>query len=257
MSTTITLHPSTQQAIRHTLSHHRNPVSPTTSPSTILPAPIFPDTLLKSLQSLASSPPPFPTQSETNIHPTLFLYISDLFSAARHHPQLDGTLLTARARKDVESLVKAERIIGGDLTGVEFIRVVGKEAEANLKEKNNTVEENVEDGDVESLDIGLDEENIDGSLNEISNSDEAYPNSDGTLDVSEADIARIVPRVLSHRLRVRDGPEDEILGSLAHSAVRSCAESQWGDEADDEGDGEKQTARNTVKEILVKILAEV
>src|ERR1700691_4033874 len=185
MSTTITLHPSTQQAIRHTLSHHRNPVSPTTSPSTILPAPIFPDTLLKSLQSLASSPPPFPTQSETNIHPTLFLYISDLFSAARHHPQLDGTLLTARARKDVESLVKAERIIGGDLTGVEFIRVVGKEAEANLKEKNNTVEENVEDGDVESLDIVLDEENIDGSLNEISNSDEAYPNSDGTLDVSE------------------------------------------------------------------------
>ncbi|KIM75934.1 hypothetical protein PILCRDRAFT_826765 [Piloderma croceum F 1598] len=57
MSTTITLHPSTQQAIRYTLLHHR---SHSTSPSIISPsAPIFPDTLLKSLRLLASSPPLF------------------------------------------------------------------------------------------------------------------------------------------------------------------------------------------------------
>ena len=90
------------------------------------------------------------------------------------------------------------------------------------------------------------------------NSDEAefFLGSDEILDVSEADIARIVPRVLSHRLRVRDRPEDEILGSLMYSAVGTCAECL---RHNDEDDGDKQNTweRSTVKDILVKILAEV
>jgi len=254
MSTTITLHPSTQRAISYTLLHHRNSVFPTTSTSSSTPpVPIFPEKLLKSLQSLASPPPLFSTRPKTNIHPTLSLYISDLFSAARLHPQLDGTFLTVRARQDVESLVRAGRIIGGDLTGVEFITTIGKGAEANL-EKNNNVEKIVKDGDAESLDIRLDEESINGSPNKISNPYEAYSNPDETLDVSEADIARIIPRVMSHRLRVRDGAEDEILGSLMHSAVGSCTECERGKVGDEE---EKRNARPTVKDILVKILAEV
>src|SRR5882672_9004381 len=175
MSTTITLHPSTQQAIRYTLSHHR---SHPTSPSTILSSvPILPDTVLKSLRSLASPPPLFSSMSKTNIYPTLSLYISDLFSAARHHPQLDGTLLTARARGDVEALVRAGRIIGGDLTGVEFIRAMGEAAEANLKENDN----DVEDGDIESLDIGPNGGDTNDSPFETSNSVEVYPTPDETL----------------------------------------------------------------------------
>jgi hypothetical protein len=251
MSTTITLHPSTQQAIRHTISHHRSQTTPLSNNTS--PIPIFPDTLLESLRSLASSSL-LATHFQTNIHPTLSLYISDLFSAARHHPQLDGMLLTVRARKDVEALARAGRVIGGDLTGVEFIRAMGKGAEANSEEINPGGED-VEDGDVESLDIRLDGANTDSSAHGTSNSDEAYPKLHETLDVSEADIARIVPRVLSHRLRVRDGPEDEILGGLMHGAVGNCAECQWRDEGDDE----KQSAseRSTVKDILVKILAEV
>ena len=79
---------------------------------------------------------------------------------------------------------------------------------------------------------------------------------DEVLDVSEADIARIVPRVLSHRLRVRDGPEDEIMGNLIHSAVGSCATCEVGDEEDDV---KKQSTweRRMVKDILVRILAEI
>jgi len=165
-------------------------------------------------------------------------------------------LLTTRARKDVESLVRAARVIGGDLTGVEFIRAMGKEAEANLDKENDVVEDGVEDGDIESLDIGLDGEVINSSPHDTSKSEEAYSKPDETLDVSEADIARIVPRVLSHRLRVRDGPEDEILASLVYSAVGSCRECECGDDGDRENRS-KLEIRPTVKDILVKILAEV
>jgi len=209
--------------------------------------PSFPTTLLQSLRSLVASSTLFSTPSKIKIHPTLSLYISDLFSAARHHPQLDGMLLTARARKDVESLARAGRIIGGDLTGVEFIKAMGKGAEA---EEHDVVQENVEDGDVESLDIGMDVEHVNDSPPGADD-----PMSDETLDVSEADIARIVPRVLSHRLRVRNGPQDEILGSLTHRAVGSCAE--WNDEDDVVDNGDAWGERPTVKDILVKILAEV
>jgi hypothetical protein len=64
-----------------------------------------------------------------------------------------------------------------------------------------------------------------------------------------------VPRVLSHRLRVRDGPEEENLGSLVYSAVGSCVACEVRDEGDDQT---KQNTweRSTVKDILVEILAE-
>jgi hypothetical protein len=190
--------------------------------------------------------------SKTNIHPTLSLYISDLFSAARHHPQLDGTLLTVRSYKDVEALVRVGRIIGGDLTGAEFIRTLGKGAEANLEDENDGAEAEVND-DIESLDIGPDEENSSHSSQESCGSREPLLMADEDLDVSEADIARIVPRVLSHRLRVRDRPEDEILGSLVYTAVGSCAACEAGDDKENQ----HTWVRSTVKDILVKILAEV
>jgi hypothetical protein len=73
------------------------------------------------------------------------------------------------------------------------------------------------------------------------------------LDVSEADIARIVARVFSHRLRVRD--EEEILGSLVYSAVGSCVACEARDEGDDQTE-QNTWERSTVKDILVEILAE-
>lgn len=68
-----------------------------------------------------------------------------------------------------------------------------------------------------------------------------------TLYVSEADVARAIPRVITHRLRVRNGPEDEIMGSVMFGAAfepRSINRDGW-------------DTRSTIKDILVAILGEV
>lgn len=68
-------------------------------------------------------------------------------------------------------------------------------------------------------------------------------------DVSEVDVAKVVPRVVSHRLRVRSGPEDEVLSSVVFTAVPPIGR---------EGEHNKGTwKRRTVKDILVKLLGEV
>lgn len=256
MSTTINLHPSTQQAIRHALPHHRNSFSPTHPLPEISSnsAAIFPEALLDSLRVLAAASSQFGSQiGKTKIHPSLSLYISDLFSAARHHPQLDAMLLTARARKDVEALVRAARVIGGDLTGIEFIRAMGKGAEDRYVYE----EDALANEDLESLSMEWEHLNGNSSIHDVSDMTEKnqQSNSDKHLDVSEADVARIVPRVISHRLRVRDGPDDEILGSLRYGAVRGL--SDWDREERNREGGKIIWERDTIKNILVRILGEV
>jgi hypothetical protein len=69
-------------------------------------------------------------------------------------------------------------------------------------------------------------------------------------DVSEVDAAKVVPRVISHRLRVRDGPEDEMMAGVVYLAtaprVLAGVESKEG-----------VWMRRTIKEILVKLIGEV
>lgn len=69
-------------------------------------------------------------------------------------------------------------------------------------------------------------------------------------DVSEVDAAKVVPRVISHRLRVRDGPEDEMMAGVVYLAtaprVPAGVESNEG-----------VWRRRTVKEILVKLIGDV
>ena len=93
------------------------------------------------------------------------------------------------------------------------------------------------------------------------------------LDVSEADVARVFPRVVSHRVRVRGGPEEEVLSSAVCSAVDAPGSvsrgsllqlqretksgkvvGERGEEGVDRVDGWE---RKTVKDILVEILMEV
>jgi len=69
-------------------------------------------------------------------------------------------------------------------------------------------------------------------------------------DVSEVDVAKVVPRVISHRLRVRDGPEDEMMAGIMFMATSPRVptgiehnEGIW--------------RRRTIKEILVKLMAHV
>lgn len=245
MSTTINLHPSTQHAVRYTLAHQRFPFSQMTTSSSISAA-IFPESYFKSLCSLVSTPQQFATQPKINIHPNLCLYISDLFSAVRHHPQLDAMLLTATARKDIEVLVRAARVVGGDLTGAEFICTMGKGAEVRSEAEMNGSRDGA-GGDVGGLDT-----TASWFVPGISTTDVASVVLDETLDVSEADIARIVPLVLSHRLQVRDGPKDEILESLQHISVENCVDWELG-----AGEKQRRCERSIIKDILIKILAEV
>jgi hypothetical protein len=61
------------------------------------------------------------------VSPSLSLYVDELFTAARHHHELDGTLLTSRAHRDAESLICIQRLLSGDSTSTELIRSIEME----------------------------------------------------------------------------------------------------------------------------------
>ncbi|RPD57518.1 hypothetical protein L226DRAFT_551309 [Lentinus tigrinus ALCF2SS1-7] len=235
------------------------------------------------------------------LHPSLDMYILDLFSATRHHPALDGTLLTMRAHADAEALARAFRVLNGDTIGAALVyheaRMGDRETAAESLDSSSWVDgdsaawrsadslaqpkENgkVEKGSEESASalgngmhgvrLRVDNEDgfrsfsggfgeyLDGNEAELSPAEaldaaikRAWPE---VWDVSEEDVARIFPRVVSHRLRVRDGPDDEILGSVMWPAIPV------------EGGAGKEVAngvklgweRKSVKEILVRVLADV
>lgn len=259
MSSTILVHQNTRNALRslsfsslHPIYHtyaHSNPSTPSPAHPLSLPTSQTPPSLTRPLPqptptnhsrqsrtlSVLSEPliPPSFLESlreayvRTHFSAVLSLYMSDLFSATRHHPQLDGMLLTARAVKDAEDLARAGRVLGVDPTGMELIRdtQIGSDDDQNgewYKEFGDDIESS----------------NVTSNLPPVP-----------LLDVSEADVARIAPRVISHRVRVRDGPEDEILSSVLFGAA-----------SDDKGkdtDGTRWGARDTIKDILISILSEV
>lgn len=276
MSSTIALHPTTRHAVR-SLSHlsHRSspsPSRPISSPSpSVVPFPkpslpskkpsdltsvnryqiftpnILPSTFLSTLRAY---------HRHVHLPLLLSLYTSDLFSAARHHNQLDGTLLTASARRDVEALAKAGRVIGRDLAGAEILRgAAAGGTSTRLFGREQDIE--TEDEGSESYHT-VDEVGSERSKSDSTSGFHPYQLQDQVpvLDVSEADIARIVPRVISHRLRVRDGPEDEILGSTVFGAVKGKT-AIGGDYRHEANTETSDWERSTVKEILVKILSEV
>ncbi|EEB99601.1 hypothetical protein MPER_00688 [Moniliophthora perniciosa FA553] len=77
------------------------------------------------------------------------------------------------------------------------------------------------------------------------------------LDVSQADIGRIIPRVVSHRVRVRDGPEDEVLASAMFGAALRLPE-EYGTSRGTQVERKGRSLRcTTVKDTLIMILSEV
>jgi len=64
-----------------------------------------------------------------------------------------------------------------------------------------------------------------------------------TFDVNDDDVRRIFPRVVAHRLRVLDGPAQEITASLIFGAAGASGD-----------DAKWATGRRTVREILKEIL---
>ncbi|KAH7913278.1 hypothetical protein BJ138DRAFT_1081967 [Hygrophoropsis aurantiaca] len=276
MSTPIAVQPAMRQAVRQHLPR------PPSSPSTTLPSPNSPGSspahYFPSMTLPTSVPPTIPAapflpspplispslikmlqtlNANTNIRPAIGLYLSDLFTATRHFHALDGSLLTARTRHDAESLVRASRVLGVDLTGAELIKDTAK-SDLDTTEEGSTTEQGhnrvsfgsdrTPNGMVPSS-IGEDDRSG-ASMSMVSGVGDDEPPE---LDVSEADIARIFPRVVSHRLRVRDSPMDEVLSSAVRGAVRRPVEkdSRTGE------DEQRLWERDTIKDILVKILSEV
>ncbi|KAF7361609.1 hypothetical protein MVEN_00504100 [Mycena venus] len=230
----------------------------------LLQQPLVPSGLLHDLRA---------SYHRTHLSPLLNLYASDLFSAARNHPQLDAMLLTAKSMNDVVDLARAQRVIGG-LTGMELVRddaAFAAKAKARTNGHGNGHTHAKPEPDVaadghgdspitpelvaptglahhyQSIEVVVEE--VDGESMVPERGDAEKLKARGlepeVLEVSEADVARIAPRVMTHRLRVRDGPENEVLASVRFPAV------------DDESGRSKDTSRITIKEILVRILAEV
>jgi hypothetical protein len=163
--------------------------------------------------------------------------------------------------EDAEDLARASRVLGMDPTGSELVR-----------NRDNVEYSYAEDDEIDDQSAqGRYDDNADevGGRNVTISTvmDGIYPDSDarthpldaGTQDhqvdpeplyVSEADIARIVPRVITHRLRVRNGPQDEVLSSAVFGAT-------FGNYMGDRRDESVYDFRITVKDILVGILGDV
>jgi hypothetical protein len=171
--------------------------------------------------------------------------------------------------QDALDLARAARVLGVDLTGSEFLR--------ELARQNNRSPEDSSQSDLSQVyeDIASGQQSLKVNFFPLSNetlvrskgtthessvlrrkkgdatssilTQEIYEGIDvDSLDVSQADIARVIPRVMSHRLRVRDGPEDAVLGSALYGSLEWARLKQV--KVKDEG-------RSTVKAVLVQILA--
>lgn len=246
------------------------------SPST---DPIIPPSEVQHLRSLAASPTlrqpdrtaPYGVAAalprvRVHTHPSLSLYATDLLSMARHHPELDGTLLTARAHRDVAALLRARRVVHGDSSGGELVREAVEEVNTVLREgtagEAGTVGGSWED---EALDGGTvhgdwlhiasvrakgkgrlvsEDDGVQSELTGEELEEDGGREEDEVWEVSDKDVRKVVPKVIQHRVRVRKGPEDHVLGSVLYPAVpapgQELKEEEW--------------QRRTVEEILVDIL---
>ena len=246
----------------------------------------------------------------TSIHPSLKLYLADLFSATRHHPLLDGTMLTLRAHRDAEDLARAFRVISGSTIGAELVVEVAAMtttgsgsaetgSERGLRTPVGDAGSSLEWGKATSPEVENDAwlgEELRMSKRKASSvrsveirsvrvqspeeeheplipPPETAPFGDASSsvnhlhtglssplarppqvwDVSEIDIAKVFPRVVSHRVRMRSGPDDEILGSVMFPAVSVSRSRSSTDGEKWEGWFEEQT----VKQVLISVLADV
>ncbi|KAF9268829.1 hypothetical protein L218DRAFT_984162 [Marasmius fiardii PR-910] len=203
--------------------------------------------------------------SKVYFPPSLNLYLLDLFSAARYHPQLEGRLLTAVSTEDTYDLCRAWRVLAGDPTGMELI----EEAVVAEDEVSNHLELGDDPGNefIKNALEDIGSENVNSTGGVLAHRLELQMGIGGDerehaqkssfnlpiLEVTQSDVAKIAPRVISHRVRMRNGPQDEVLASAMFGAALSS-------DLFDDGSGAKRRTRGnriTIKDILVSILQEV
>ncbi|EED79246.1 predicted protein [Postia placenta Mad-698-R] len=226
------------------------------------------------------------SSARTVMHPFLSAYLRNLFYAARQHPLLDGTLLTRRTHRDADALVRAFRVIAGDSVGADLLRagfaggLPGEASEHASTTSLSTREPAEWEKGVTGIDWARrgdgasDREAIcgNGATDEPmpvnlpfrmpASEDEVDPDDKTSMlgdtnevavwDVSEVDVARVFPRIVSHHLRVRGGPDEEILGSINWPAVEHLPDGGPNPRLDG-----SVYERKTVKEVLVQILGDV
>ncbi|KAK1230253.1 hypothetical protein PQX77_006682 [Marasmius sp. AFHP31] len=282
MSATVTLQPSVRSAattLFRPLSFRGSPVLspvPLGSNHTSTPSPAFFSQNVPtrqwspSLQAVSNSTSPLISSqfmgilrevySKVHFPPALNLYLSDLFSAARNHPQLEGRLLTANSIKEAFDLCRAWRILSGDPTGMELVKDFGLEGGEDMESMTQDVDSaGVEFNAFE--DSGSGKVAINGlaphwELNgDLNNEGEDF--SIPVLEITQSDIARIVPRVISHRVRVRDGPQDEVLASAMYGAALNVSHVEDANRGRVGGDDLTDKRTTTVKDVLISILQEV
>ncbi|KAI0339910.1 hypothetical protein BDW22DRAFT_554772 [Trametopsis cervina] len=245
----------------------RTPLRPTAH--LLPPPPVIPPTELAYLRSLTHPVPAtirqsgitHPADAYTHMHPTLRIYLQDLFAAARHHPLIDGSLLTLRAHRDAEDLVRAFRVVCGDSLGADLISAVAATpAPPRSEDTASLVSPSDDDSGLgwekpEEEWLGAEIE-MAGPFDGLSEGGSsradllaALPPQPAVWDVSEVDVGKIFPRVVSHRLRIRAGPDDEILGSVMFPAAQA--------EEGPASDRFRGPEDKTVKQVIVGILADV
>jgi len=255
LSVAIALHSSTREAYAEYLASHffdtQSSSFSFTSTQPATPIPILPRDFLPRLRSLS-------TPTHVNIHPSLRLYIADLIAAARHHHELDGTLLGVRCLQDAEALVRAHRVLGAGDVGPALVEraaalSITTAAGSSLSVHYGGGEDiSVHLHWVEPEGGSLDKPLPRPAISAASGMEADWLHSDPLVkwDVSEVDVAKVVPRVISHRLRVRDGPEDELMAGILFMAtsprVPTSIEHKEG-----------MWRRRTIKEIMVKLMTHV
>lgn len=225
-----------------------SPSGPMLPPTALPGPPPVSSSFLRRLKGLCAN--------HTYVGPPLDTYLADLFTATRHFGSLDGTLLTVRARQDAEALIRASRVLGIDPTGAEFIveAAHGAPPASETCSIRRSYPASQSSASVSS-DALLDSVYV-PQIRQPSPAPSVGQSSPGVLiqedalelDVSEANIARMFPRVVSHRVRVRDSPFDEVLSSVVCGDMSQPAGAK---------DGDLVWKRDTVKDILVRILSEI
>ncbi|KAI0035856.1 hypothetical protein K488DRAFT_68061 [Vararia minispora EC-137] len=235
------------------------------SPHTDSP-PLFPSYFFTRLRALS-------TPAHTHADARLGLFLTRLFSAARHHPALDAGLLTPRAMQDARALARAHRVLGGAEGGEALVAAaavwddtdgsearsadvdVDAEAEGDIRGGRQVRVQLLSDGASTARSSEAQEKASAREEDVVSGAELAWLRGEldvGVLwDLSEADVGKVAPRVLSHRLRVRDGPEDEVLASVVFSACGRAPRDLMGGT---EGEGGR---RQTVKDILVQLFKDI
>jgi hypothetical protein len=225
-------------------------------------SPVLSSAELAYLRTLCAEPSPFARSATTQqpvvrIQPSLALYATDLLSMARHFAELDGTLLTRRVHEDLNAYARARRVIRGDGSGTALVRAAVAEVRAVVREATSMTSLHAAatsggDTDEGPLGGGTVRESGDwlhvGGKSVLTGDDyssvfESNAERAEVWEVSDAEMRAAFPAVVRHRVRMRDGPEDEILGSLVFPATKR--EARPPGTVDD---------RRTVEEVLQDIL---